>query len=91
MEFLKEESEGNRSLGVPLTPEQLLLAAERMKQCNALQLGQLLDDLGLVEEEEEEDGDMVNNRFCSLLVDQLRKHMPVLGVHESSAKHWVYW
>ena len=35
--------------------------AERMKQCNALQLEQFLDDLGLVDEEEEEDGDMVNN------------------------------
>ena len=32
---------------------------------------------------------MVNNRFCSLLVDQLLKHMPVLSVRESSMKHWV--
>ena len=51
MEFLKEASECNRSLGAPLTPEHLLLGAERKKQCNALQLEQLLDDLDLVEEE----------------------------------------
>ena len=31
MEFLKEASECNRSLGAPLTTEQLLLGAERMK------------------------------------------------------------
>ena len=89
MEFLKEASECNWCLGAPLTTEQLLLGAERMKKCNALQLEQLLDDLGLVEEEEEEDGDMVNGQFCRLLVDQLLKHMPVLGIHECSTKHWV--
>ena len=89
MEFSKEASECNQSLGAPLTTEQLLLGAERMKQCNALQLEQFLDDPGLVEEEEEEDGDMVNDRFCSPLVDQLFKHMPVLGIHESSTKHWA--
>ena len=70
IEFLKEASKCNRSFGAPLTSEQPLLDAERMKQHNALQLEQLLDDLGHVEEEEEEYGDMVNNRFCSLLVDQ---------------------
>ena len=74
MEFLKEASECKRSLGAPLTPEQLLPGAERMKQGNALQLDQLLDDQGLLEEEEEEDGD---------------KHMPVLGIPEGSTKHWV--
>ena len=47
MDFLKEASECNRSLVAPLTPEQLLLGAERMKQCNVLKLEQLLDDLAL--------------------------------------------
>ena len=58
MEFLIEEIECNGCLGATLTPEQLLLGAERVKQCNALQLEQLLEDLGLVEEEEEEDGNI---------------------------------
>ena len=81
----------NRSLCVALTPEQLLHCAERMKQCNALQLELLLGDLSLVEEEEVEEVDMVNGRFSNILVDHLLKYMymSVLGVHESSMKLWV--
>ena len=45
LEFLKLASECNRSLGSPLTLEQLVLCAEKMKQRNALQLEQLVDDL----------------------------------------------
>ena len=50
-----------QQVSAPLSPEQPVLSAERMKRCNALQLEKLLDDLGLVEEEEEEDGYLVNN------------------------------